>query len=66
MYFAEVFSVPTKTFLHHETTVWLPWFIKRYLLFQKIPPPPQIIETADNKMKAEYDDMEYAGNETKF
>ncbi|GJN83047.1 hypothetical protein PLIIFM63780_006593 [Purpureocillium lilacinum] len=43
----EVFSVPTKKFIHYEATVWLPWFIKRYVFFQKIPRPPPIIEKAE-------------------
>ncbi|KZZ88059.1 Sugar/inositol transporter [Moelleriella libera RCEF 2490] len=43
----QVFSIPTKKFLHYETTVWLPWFIKRYVFFQKIPRPPPILEKAD-------------------
>ena len=41
---AEVFSVPTSKFLHYETTVWLPYFIKRYVFFRKIEKPPPIIE----------------------
>ncbi|KAG8413628.1 hypothetical protein J3458_012697 [Metarhizium acridum] len=43
----QVFSVPTKKFIHYEATVWLPWFIKRYVLFQKIPRPPPLIEKAE-------------------
>lgn len=43
---AEVFSVPTKKFIHYELTVWLPWFVKRYIFFQKIARPPPIIATA--------------------
>ncbi|KAB8074403.1 putative facilitated glucose transporter [Aspergillus leporis] len=43
----QVFSVPTKEFIHHELTVWLPWFIKRYIFRQNIPKPPAIIATAD-------------------
>lgn len=43
----QVFSVPTKTFLNYELTTWLPWFIKRHLLFQKsTPKPAPIIEKA--------------------
>ncbi|RAL09352.1 putative facilitated glucose transporter [Aspergillus homomorphus CBS 101889] len=42
----QVFSVPTKKFLHHELTVWLPWFIKRYIFRRKIERPPPIIATA--------------------
>ncbi len=30
-----VFAVPTRVFIHYQTTKWLPWFIKRYVLFQK-------------------------------
>ncbi|KAL4745829.1 general substrate transporter [Aspergillus terricola var. indicus] len=43
----QVFSVPTKEFLKHETTVWLPYFIKRHIFRQNIPKPPAIIATAD-------------------
>lgn len=39
----QVFSVPTKTFLKYETTVWLPYFFKRHLLRQKIA-KPQLLE----------------------
>lgn len=45
--FAEVFSVPTKKFIGHELTVWLPWWIKHYIFRQDIPKPPPIIATAD-------------------
>ncbi|KAL5041054.1 hypothetical protein BDW71DRAFT_19122 [Aspergillus fruticulosus] len=45
----QVFSVPTKEFLKHETTVWLPYFVKRHIFRQKIPKPPAIIATADEK-----------------
>ena len=47
----QVFSVPTKDFLSYELKVWLPWFLRRYVLFQKIPKPPPIIEKADNLEK---------------
>ncbi|KAE9377250.1 sugar transporter-like protein [Stipitochalara longipes BDJ] len=43
----QVFSVPTKSFLHYELTVWLPYFIKRHILRQKIEKPPPVIEKAD-------------------
>jgi hypothetical protein len=40
-----VFSVPRQTFLHYQTTQWLPWFIKRYFFFQKsaVAPPPLVV-----------------------
>lgn len=42
---AEVFSVPTKTFLAHEMKYSVPYWIKRNLLFKRnIPKPPAIIE----------------------
>lgn len=44
---AEVFSVPTKNFIKHELTVWLPWFIKRYVFRQNIAKPPPIIEKGE-------------------
>nr|AXS58685.1 ITR1 myoinositol transporter-like protein homeolog f [Epichloe coenophiala] len=43
----QVFSVPTKTFIHYELTVWLPWFIKRHVFMRKVPRPPPLIEKAD-------------------
>ncbi|CAI7663973.1 unnamed protein product [Penicillium discolor] len=43
----QVFSVPTKKFIHYELTVWLPWWIKRYIFRQKIERPPQIIALGD-------------------
>jgi hypothetical protein len=42
----EVFSVPTAQYIKYESTVWLPWFIKRYILRNNIPRPPAIIERA--------------------
>ncbi len=46
-FFAEVFSVPTREFISYESKVWLPWFLKRYILRQKIARPPPIIETRE-------------------
>ena len=44
---SEVFSVPTSEFISYESKVWLPWFIKRYILFNRgLPKPPPIIERA--------------------
>lgn len=44
----QVFEIPRSTFLKHETQVWLPYVIKRHLLFrQNIPRPPALIEAAD-------------------
>ncbi|KAF2755627.1 hypothetical protein EJ05DRAFT_467802 [Pseudovirgaria hyperparasitica] len=42
-----VFSVPTRNFLHYETTVWLPYFVKRHILRMRIEKPPAIIEKQD-------------------
>ncbi|KAG6023009.1 hypothetical protein E4U41_002112 [Claviceps citrina] len=41
-----VFAVPTKKFIHYELTVWLPWFLKRYVLMRKVARPPPLIEKA--------------------
>ncbi|KAK8107624.1 uncharacterized protein PG998_009637 [Apiospora kogelbergensis] len=30
-----VFAVPTKTFIHYNTTKWIPWYMRRWVLFQK-------------------------------
>ncbi|KAJ7908833.1 putative sugar transporter [Mycena leptocephala] len=43
----QVFSVPTSQYIKYESTVWLPWFIKRYILRRNIPRPPPIIERAE-------------------
>ncbi|KAK2804073.1 hypothetical protein FQN51_002604 [Onygenales sp. PD_10] len=43
----QVFSVPTKEFLSHELTVWLPYFIKRHIFRQDIAKPPPIIAKAE-------------------
>lgn len=40
----QVFSVPTKSFISYELTIWLPYFIKRHVFRQKIAKPPAIIE----------------------
>ncbi|KHO01539.1 General substrate transporter [Metarhizium album ARSEF 1941] len=45
----QVFSIPTKKFIHYEATVWLPWFIKRYVFFQKLPRPPPLMEKAESE-----------------
>ncbi|WOO85250.1 Polyol transporter 5 [Vanrija pseudolonga] len=31
----QVFSVPTRHFIHYETTQWLPWWFRRYVLFDR-------------------------------
>ncbi len=41
---AEVFSVPTKSFLNYEIKTWLPYFFKRHILRKPIAKPPPIIE----------------------
>ncbi|KAK4942676.1 hypothetical protein LTR10_017625 [Elasticomyces elasticus] len=43
----QVFSVPTKSFITHELTVSLPYFMKRYIFRQRIAKPPPIIERAE-------------------
>lgn len=45
--YSEVFSVPTKSFISYELRVWLPYFIKRHVLRQKIEKPAPIIEKAE-------------------
>ncbi|ATY63701.1 plastidic glucose transporter 4 [Cordyceps militaris] len=41
----QVFSVPTKTFLRYELKEQVPWFIKRYIFFNKSAPrPPPVFE----------------------
>jgi hypothetical protein len=40
----QVFSVPTKTFLHYQITEQVPYFFKHTVLRQKIPEPPPVID----------------------
>lgn len=47
MFSAEVFSVPTSSYLSHEVKVWIPYMFKRHVLRKRIPRPPQIIEKED-------------------
>lgn len=45
----QVFSVPTKTYIGYELKVMVPYWIKRWLLFQRnTPKPAPIIEKADH------------------
>jgi hypothetical protein len=44
---AEVFMVPTKSFISYELKVWLPYFIKRHILRKNIMKPPPIIARAE-------------------
>lgn len=45
----QVFSVPRATFLKYQTTLWLPYFFKRFVLFQRdAPEPPALIETSEH------------------
>jgi hypothetical protein len=44
---AEVFSVPTKSFISYELKTWLPYFVKRHILRRKIMKPPPIIAKAN-------------------
>jgi hypothetical protein len=58
---AEVFSVPTSEYVRHETFVSVPWFFKRYFLFQKhLPKPASIIAEAE-----EYDSEKKKSNKIK-
>lgn len=43
----EVFSVPTNEYIKHESTVWLPYLVKKYLFRKNVPKPPPIIEKAE-------------------
>ncbi|XWW95790.1 hypothetical protein V2A60_003757 [Cordyceps javanica] len=44
-----IFAVPVRKFAHYQVTVELPWFFKRYVLFQKnaTKPPLYHFETVD-------------------
>jgi len=44
----QVFSISRGTFVKHQTTLWLPYMFKRYVLFQKnAPVPPALISMED-------------------
>ncbi|KAJ7178181.1 sugar transporter-like protein [Mycena filopes] len=44
----QVFSVTHRTFIGHQTKLWIPYFIKRYVFFNKsAQEPPAIIARAD-------------------
>ncbi|KAK2628381.1 hypothetical protein QTJ16_001484 [Diplocarpon rosae] len=43
----QVFSQPTSSFLRYETKVWLPYFVRRYLLRQNLAKPEPFVERAD-------------------
>ncbi|WWD16303.1 hypothetical protein CI109_100729 [Kwoniella shandongensis] len=36
----QVFSIPTKVYMKHEVTKWLPYMFKKYVLFQRHAQPP--------------------------
>ncbi|KAL1407800.1 hypothetical protein Q8F55_007235 [Vanrija albida] len=42
----DVFSIPTKTFITYETTVWLPHFLRRYVLRQNVPDIVPLLDKA--------------------
>lgn len=44
-----MFSIDRATFLKHQTTMWLPWFFKRYFLRRKdAPEPPALFASSDS------------------
>ncbi|KAL8896646.1 MAG: hypothetical protein Q9207_007613 [Kuettlingeria erythrocarpa] len=57
----QVFSVPTRKYISHELTVWLPYFLKRHILRKKIPKPPMIIEKEGKVEKISEDTMAVKG-----
>jgi MFS family permease len=48
----QVFSIPTKEYLSHETKVWLPYMVKRHILRKRIEKPPPIIDIQTHVEKA--------------
>jgi hypothetical protein len=45
----QVFSVDRRTFLKHQTTLWLPYVYKKHVLRRKdVPEPPALIATGDS------------------
>jgi len=44
----QVFNLPTAQFVSYEAKVRVPWFFKRYFLFQRsLAPPPPVVQYAD-------------------
>jgi hypothetical protein len=41
---AEVFSVPTASFIKYESTVWLPYMFKRYIARRSVQPIRPLFE----------------------
>lgn len=41
---AEVFSVPTTSFIKYESTVWLPYIFKRYVARRPVQPIRPLFE----------------------
>jgi len=42
----QVFSIPTKVYMKHEVTQWLPYVIKKYVLFRKVQKPMPLLAVA--------------------
>jgi sugar porter (SP) family MFS transporter len=46
----QVFSVPTSTYLNYETKIWLPYFLKRHIMRQKIA-KPALLDTQTSRIE---------------
>lgn len=66
-----VFAVPTKTFIHYNTTKWIPWFMKRWVFLQKdakLEPlyhfdrPSHGSDLSDTKVTTDYTEPAQANN----
>jgi sugar porter (SP) family MFS transporter len=47
----QVFSIPTKEYISHETKVWLPYMVKRHVLRKNIAKPPPIIDIQTHRVE---------------
>ncbi|KAK0389349.1 hypothetical protein NLU13_2924 [Sarocladium strictum] len=47
----QVFSIPTKEYISHETKVWVPYMIKRHVLRKNIEKPPPIIDIQTGRVE---------------
>lgn len=65
-----IFAVPTKTHMHYQLTQVLPWWFKRYVLWRKGAPCPELYKfegrvAEDDEFKAEIRRQSVAAREYK-
>lgn len=60
-----VFAVPTRTFMRYQLFTWLPWWFKRYVLFQKsaVLEPLYHFDRVE-RVQSDSDEKTYGGGQT--